>query len=167
MPTSYIRLTPLSWTQAIRSDLDPRYGPGRKLSTVCKPPGFGASNGTNLRDHSIHLSFLEGDPTAANDTPLERGIGQLFFLTSEVFVHGWYYSPSDIYSDIWDQVLNGGYTDCTIELHVGPISYNGEDPVWDISQPLFIDDATVHFTRKSSAPYDEPQSKRKGLFGGR
>jgi hypothetical protein len=56
------------------------------LSTVCKPQGFGVSDGSNLAEHSIHLSFMEGEPTAANDAPLERGVGQLFFLTDEVFV---------------------------------------------------------------------------------
>jgi hypothetical protein len=112
MPTSYIRLKPLSWTQAIRSDLDLRYGPGRKLSATCKPHEFLLNNGSNLSGHSLHLAFMEGEPTAANGTPLQRGIGQLFYNThsDEVFVHGWYFSPSDIYSAIWDQVLNGGYT---------------------------------------------------------
>ena len=54
---------------------------------------------------------------------------------------------------------NGGYVDCRIDLHVGPISYHGEDPIWDISQPLFIEDATVNFTRGISAPEEQPQSK--------
>lgn len=167
MPTSYIRLTPLSWTQSIRSDINPRYGLGRKLSTVCKPNDFLLSNRSNLTGHSLHLSFIEGEPTAADGTPLQRGIGQLFYNldADEVFVHGWHFSAADHLSDIWDQVLNGGYVDCTIELHVGPINYHGEDPIWDISQPLFIDDATVYFTRSASVP--EPQPKRQGFFGSR
>ena len=165
MTTSYIRLKPLSWTQAIRSDLDPRYGPGRKLSTVCKPQGFRVSDGTNLADYTLHLSFIEGEPTAANGTPLERGIGQLFYLTDNgVFVHGWYFSPADALSDIWDQVLNCGYVDCSIELSVVPINYEGDDPVWDIRQPLFINDATINFTRGMPAPDRQPQ-RRHGLFG--
>ena len=165
MPTSYVRLKPLSWTQAIRSDLDPRYGPGRKLSAVCKPDALVLSDGTNLTDYSIQLAFLEGEPTAADEiTPLERGIGLLAY-TSSGFIHGWYFSPTNIHSDIWDQVLNGGYTDCMIELAVEPINYDsGDDPVWDTSQPLFIDSAIVYFTRKSSAPDDETQSKRQRLF---
>ncbi len=167
MSTSYISLKPLYWTQAIRSDLDQRYGPGRKLSVICKPDEFLVSNGTNLTEHSINLAFMEGEPTAADGTPLQRGLGQLFYNThsDEVFVHGWYFSPRDIYSDIWDQVLTDGYTDCTINLHVGPIDYDGEDPVWKLSQPLFIDDAEIYFTRGSCAPNDQPQPKRQGLFG--
>ena len=123
MPTTYVRLKPLSWTQAIRSDPDLRYGPGRNLSAVCKPDALVLSDGTNLTDYSIHLAFLKGEPTAADGTtPLQRGIGQLF--CSESYVHGWYFSPSDILSDIWDQVLYGGYTDCMIELAVEPINYD-------------------------------------------
>jgi hypothetical protein len=166
MATSYIRMKPSSWTQAIRSDLDPRYGPGRKLSANCQPDEFLLSDGTHLTDHLINLAFMEGEPTAADDTPLERGVGQLFF-TSSGYVHGWYFSPSRSYSAIWDQVLNGGYADCTIDLHVGPVNYDGGDPVWNISQPLFIDDATVHFTRKSNTPDDLQRPKKKGLFGNR
>ncbi|MFY9958784.1 hypothetical protein [Bradyrhizobium sp.] len=43
-------------------------------------------------------------------------------------------------------------------------SDSGDDPVCDISQPLFIDSAIVYFTRKSSAPDEETQSKRQRLF---
>jgi hypothetical protein len=169
MSISYVRLNPLFWTQAIRSDLDLRYGPGRKLSTTCKPNEFLLSNGTNLTDHSLNLAFMEGEPTAADGTPLQKGIGQLFYNTHSdgVFVHGWYFSPPDIYADIWDQVLNGGYVDCLIDLTVAPINYDGEDPVWDTGHPLFINDATVNFTRRSSAPDDQPQPKRQRLFGKR
>jgi hypothetical protein len=168
MPTSYIRLKPLYWSQAIRSDLDPRYGPGRKLSVVCKPHEFLLSNGDNLTNHSLHLSFMEGEPTAADGKPLQTGIGQLFYLThDEVFVHGWYFSAPDILSNIWDQVLLGGYTDCLIDLTVRPISYDGEDPVWNTDMPLFINDATVSFTRRTPVPEEQPQPKRQGFFGSR
>jgi hypothetical protein len=168
MPKSYVRMKPIYWTQAIRSDLDLRYGPGRKLSADCKPDGFLLSNGTNLTDHSLHLAFMVGEPTAADDTPLQRGIGQLFYNAGSdgVFVHGWYFSPSDIYSDIWDQVLNGAYRDCSIDLTVEPINYDGENPVWDTSHPLFINDATVNFMRGTPAIRDQQQQpKRPGLFG--
>jgi hypothetical protein len=164
MSLSCIRMKPVSWTQEIRSNLDLRYKPGRNLRAVCKPDDFKLSDGTNLIDHSVELYFGEGEPTAANDKPLEKGIGKLF-CTREAFIHGWYFSPTNIHSDIWDQVLNGGYTDCMIELAVEPINYDsGDDPVWDISQPLFIDSAIVYFTRKSSAPDEETQSKRQRLF---
>jgi hypothetical protein len=145
MSKNYIRMKPVSWTQEIRSDLDLRYKPGR-----------------NLR--AIYLYFGEGEPTEGSGKPLEKGIGKLF-CTREAFIHGWYFSRTNVHSDIWDQVLNCGYADCLIDLCVEPINYDGEDPVWDISQPLFIDSATVYFTRKSSSPDDQPQPQRQGLFG--
>ena len=169
MPKSYLRLKPLSWIQAIRSDLDLRYGPGRKLSVTCKPDEFQLRNGTNLADHSLELAFMEGEPTAADGSPLQSGIGQLFYNihSDEVFVHGWYFSPSYNYSDIWAQVLNGGYAHCSINLTVGPINYHGEDPVWDTDQPLFVNDATVNFTRRTPTADDQQPPKRQGLFGKR
>jgi hypothetical protein len=169
MPKSYLRLKPLFWTQAIRSDLDLRYGPGRNLSATCKPDKFLLKNGTNLADHLLELSFMEGEPTAADGSPLQSGIGQLFYNihSDDVFVHGWYFSPSDIYSDIWAQVLNGGYEHCSVNLTAGPIKYDGEDPVWDTDLPLFVNDATVNFTRRAPTPDDQHPPKRQGLFGKR
>jgi hypothetical protein len=120
MPTSYVKLTPAEWTQEIRSSLKIEHS-GRHLRAICKAAydELMLSNGSNLRDFSLHLSLLEGEPTAANGSPLERGIGQLFCLNSkasdvppnDLFFHGWYFLTPDSYSAVWDQVLDGGYVD--------------------------------------------------------
>jgi len=170
MPTSYVKLKPVEWTQEIRSSFKIE-GSGRHLRAMCTADELILSNGSNLRDFSVHVSLLRGKPTAANGSPLERGIGQLFYLSSkaddvssnDIFVHGWYFLTPENYSSIWDQVSDTGYADCLIDLHIGPIDYSGEDAVWHVGQPLFIDDATIHFTRKH-AP-EEPQPRRQRLFG--
>lgn len=51
------------------------------------------SNGDNLTRRVVHLSTLAGQPTEANGSPLQGGVGRVFYLTNsgedaEPFVHG-------------------------------------------------------------------------------
>jgi len=166
---NYLRLKPIDWTQEIRSGFK-KVDHGRHLRATCKPQNdheLMLSNKDDLSNHDIQLAFLDGAPTAANGEPLEKGIGGLFY-TSNAFVHGWYFLSEEAYSCLWDQVTDGRYSDCIIDLGVSPVENHGAEVFWNVSRPLVIESVQIHFTRRPIAPTDtDEHSKRKGLFGKR
>jgi hypothetical protein len=92
---------------------------------------------------------------------LERGVGRFSFLDDikprdpwdEPFyacVTGWFYLNPDSYADLLEEVRDGGYSDCRIEIKVTPVGHRPIDRVWDVTShsTLFILEASVQFTRK-------------------
>jgi hypothetical protein len=160
----YFGLKPIKWTQEIRSGYKEGVE-GRFLNATCTPRNdqpLMLSNKDDLFNHTIHLSFLQGAPTAANGEPLEIGIGKLSY--SEAFVHGWYFLSEETYSHLWDHVTDGRFSDCVIVLGISPVEDHGNEIVWNVGRPLFIETANIIFERPiAPADADEP-SKLKGLL---
>ena len=52
-----------------------------------------------------------------------------------------------------------------IHLQITPVEYSGDDPVWNVSHPLLIKHADVHFTRATGVGAADEPAKRKGVFG--
>jgi hypothetical protein len=185
MPSCYVRLNPVAWVQEIRHYPSIRANredvEGRHLRVTCAPDAdydLLLSNKVGFRDLSVALNILEGEPKAANREPLERGIGIFVFSKAQAprddipgrdaFVHGWFYLKLDSYAAVWDQVRDGGYVDCFIDLGIGPVGYETFESTWDVNHSLFIESASLQFTRKPIAhkPADQPDPRR-GLFARR
>jgi hypothetical protein len=163
MDSCFIELRPVEWIQTI-STRTSIYVEGRSLIVNCKlerDHEFVLSNKRNLHDLSVNLSILDGPPTRGNGEPLERGIGLLSFFDrreqrddidgNDAFVGGWFCLKPDLYADLWEQVREGGYSDCLIDLDVAPVAGKGFGWVWDVEayRSLFILSASVKFTRKA------------------
>jgi hypothetical protein len=169
--SSYLTLKVVEWSQAIRSS-SKRDMAGRFLNAACKIDDrrdFKMSNGETFATRLVHIAILQGAPTEANEAPLEGGVGRLFYANSsdgEDLVHGWYFLNLDTYTTLWDQIVIGMYADCTVQLHVTPVDYSGEDPVWNVNQPLLIEDATINFVRTTRPVEVKEPQKRRGLWHG-
>lgn len=169
MSVSYIYLSPFLWTQTIESDAEGRSG--RHASAQCsvrEGGDFRISNGDNLAQRVVHFSCLAGAPTEANGTPLEGGIGRVFYIPDgsdgDPFVHGWMYLPPDEHAALLQQLTSGAFTDCTLDLTVTPVEWDVEDAVWMIDRgPLLVTAVQLRFTRPAKpTPASSPKA---GLFG--
>jgi hypothetical protein len=90
MTFAFWKLMPVEWSQGIASRLKP-YASGRSLNAACKADDHDLmlSSGDNFSTRLVQVAFLQGEPTEANDQPLEGGIGRLFYVEGRL-VHGWY-----------------------------------------------------------------------------
>ena len=155
-----IHLKPVSWGQTVRRYPDIKVE-GRKLDVNCKPitdRHFQISDGTNVPDLSISLSVFDAGSISDEETQLERGFGLLAYR----FTHldGWFLlKPSD-FTEVWEQVRDGRYIDCTVDLAVAPVTIQEFGCLWDVSKNkgLFIETAELRFTREPSAA--EPATQR-------
>jgi hypothetical protein len=99
----------------------------------------------------------------------EVRVGLLFFNHDTpgmaAFIDGWFSLRGKSYDAVWDQVQNGGYAECRIDIGLGPLLSEPPNFVWEVSRPVFILTASVRFTRKPS-PQDQAKqaTRRKGLF---
>ena len=172
-----VALRPTEWCQQIRHfptiNIEDRY-----LRCVTEPDcDLRLSDGSTLRDHfsSIDFSIIEGVPKP-DDLPKkrlrEKAIGGIWYNSDSGgfsdYVHGSIFLKSDNFVAVWDQVRDGGYVDCLIQLGVEEVDfdYKLDAFVWNIDSPLSIDSATIQFTRKPIAtkPIDKPAPTRRGLF---
>jgi hypothetical protein len=152
--TQHVYLKPLMWSQNIVHY--PSMGEGRTgLHVTCVPNancGLLLSNGAKLRDFEISLSIVEGDLPADEHEKARfenDAIGGLWFLEEEKLVKGWFYFKPGNYKAVWDQVREGRYDECTINLGLKPVQHD----IWR-SNPVSI--VTVAFTFNRKPPVERP-----------
>ena len=166
-----ILLKPIEWIQEIREDY-------RMMWARCRPgPGCDVLllNGeVTLRDYAdvISISMSEG-PLEAEQRQRsrlsEQALGGIFAgeVDTDNYLHGWFVL-SENFSLIWDQVRDGNYSDCAIDLDVEPVEFDGKDKwIWKNNEkPLSIEHVYFRFTRKTHI--SEPTSQApvwKGFSG--
>jgi hypothetical protein len=176
MASTLINLKTVEWSQELHSNRPREISSalradtsGRYLKAFCKTDGCDLvlSNGDNFSSRLVQIGFLQGALTEADNQPLKEGVGRLVYAGPKL-VHGWYFSTLENYTALWDQVSACAYSECMIQLHLTPVEYDGDHPpVWNVSQPLLIEEAHIRFTRKTGAVGADEPAKRKGLFGKR
>jgi hypothetical protein len=86
------------------------------------------------------LSFHEAEPVRAD------------FPASEACLAGWFVLNPQSLQDVWDQVRQGGYSDCNISVDIGPVESPKVGWLWDVRKtPRLVID-TVSITFKRAAP---------------
>jgi hypothetical protein len=176
--TIFIDLEPREWRQSIRAERGRRYN-GRALqmsARAAEDPGIELVGVKDKLDNLVvHLTLLEGEPTTADGKPLDEGIGLLVFNeerpgghdqdASDAMVVGWFFLDADIYKEVWSQVAADRYTDCTVTVTIGPITFQSDSWVWDVTahKRLFIEDASITFVRDKARSELGPP-RRRGLF---
>ena len=127
------------------------------------------SDGTRVQGLNVTLSISNtSQPIRGDEIPLERGIGLLSHRTvyARNTIGGWFCLRPPDFAEAWEQIRNGGYSECDIALEIGPVVSNGPDWLWETSndEVLFIDAARIDFTRKPAAAVSE-EPKRSKWFG--
>ena len=92
------------------------------------------SDGTRVQGQEVTLSISDtSNPIRGDGTPLEHGIGFLLHHSTHNTIGGWFcLRPSD-FAEAWEQMRNGGYSKCDIELEIGPVVSKGPDWLWQTS----------------------------------
>jgi uncharacterized protein (TIGR02391 family) len=172
MSSAHIYLSPVSWTHTIQTGKDGRCT--QHATAQCgqqEDTDFRVSNGDSLARRVVHLSIMAGQPTEANGSLLEGGVGRLFYLTNsgetaEPFVHGWLFLDHEAHASLLQQLTSGAFSDSTVDLTVEPIAWDAEDPVLVIDRgPLLITAVQLRFSR--AARPTPPPVPQGGMFGRR
>jgi hypothetical protein len=169
-----ISFEPIEWTQEIR-DYSSINVVGRYLKATCRaahPRHVLLDNKIDLHDRVIELSILDGRPEEPEWLPAEppekwskrKILGWLHYPGDYGFGNGIFYlQNSEWFTAVWDQVRDGGYSDCRITVDAEPVELPlGSRPVviWNSKDILFIDSVELQFRRKTA-------KVRTGLFGRR
>jgi hypothetical protein len=70
----------------------------------------------------------------------------------DAIVSGWLCLNAHSHSDVWHQVLLGGYTDCRITLEVGPVESKEGVWHWDVENNAHLSITTVSIEFKRDLP---------------
>ena len=161
-----ICLKPYEWVQTIDRYPDIKVE-GRRLRLKARvEPGHRLllSNTEELSNLNVDLMIFGLDPSQVNKKPLKTGFGLFIYRESvvalETHISGWFCLEPESYAELWNQVREGGYSDCRMELDIEPVGFNGVDWEWDVvgNFGLFITSVSIDFTRK---PVSENRTKKK------
>jgi hypothetical protein len=123
-----IHMRPFSWSQTI-SRYDKIKVVGRNLHGLCyatkandrsPSPELRLSNGKWIQDIRIYLEVDDRSPSNADGSPLTDAIGRLHFQEEINAATGWIGLRPQDFSDVWEQVRQGGYSECLITIHIQP-----------------------------------------------
>jgi hypothetical protein len=130
--STYLYLKPVEWSQKIVRYPDQVEGSQLRLSCITLPNSdLLLSDGYKLSDLKIELGILQRElrPEDRADLP-EKAIGGIWWL-----------------SDFWDQVRDGGYVTCGIDLGIRPVRHTESSGVAWSGNPVSIESADIHFHR--------------------
>jgi hypothetical protein len=113
------------------------------------------SDGTILEQLSVELPLFETARMQDRLAKLSQGaIGTFEYYRDspdQAIISGWLCLNAQSHSDVWHQVLLGGYTDCRVTVEVGPVETK-EDGVWhwdvENSAQLSITTVSIEFKRE-------------------
>ena len=158
MAETYLKLAVSRWWQGV-SHYPTISVEGRDLRAyghVEQGSELALSDGARLEQLSLELPLFEMSRMQEKLAKLPQGaIGSFGYYAdspSEVFISGWLCLSPQSHSDVWHQVLLGGYSDCKITLAVGPVESKNGFWHWDvkINAELSITSVSIEFKRELS-----------------
>jgi hypothetical protein len=118
------------------------------------------SNGTVLEQLLVELPLFEISRMQDSLAKLPHGaIGEFSYSADspgDAFISGWVGLNAQSHSDVWHQVLLGGYTDCRITLEVGPVEDQEVVWHWDVKANPHLSITTVSIEFKRELPKLSP-----------
>ena len=175
--TCALSLKPASWIQTVANGDSPTTQTGRTLIMLSGPvddSNLVLSNGVRVQGEKLSLSLYGAEEARRGDgTLLEHGIGFLVPYPKQHYTFGgWFCLKPPDFVEVWEQIRNGGYSDCEVTLWVGPVIHKKQDWLWQLSDnsaranALFIEAAEIHFTHTTvTATPKDPTTTRSGWFG--
>ena len=113
------------------------------------------STGEHIKDITISLEFDDREPSNADGNPVDGPIGRLLYRDG-ANIGGWVSLRREDFSEIWEQVRQGGYAECFIDVDIKPVKFLGEAGwEWDVrnNQGIYITEASIKFVRKPLRPH--------------
>jgi hypothetical protein len=172
MLTCTLNLRPLNWHQSVEHYTGINIE-GRRFGANCTVgPGSNLRLSNEMRLDELPVEILIFETTRMQDelAKLPQGaLGSFSFYDAtpaddypsmDAFLSGWFVLNGQSLQDAWDQVQQGGYGECTISLHIGPIENAGGEWLWDVAKSprLVIDTVSVSFRRPARRLGEERKS---------
>jgi hypothetical protein len=156
----HLHLKPTDWHQHLSTVAPITKTPaGRVLSTVCRvePVPVQLTSGERLEDMLVDVTIKPWSTEAEKDSLLRGKMGSVTYLRlrapemNPMSIWIWM-RPATLFDDIWRQVSDGRYTDCRIEISVGPFERQGPKLIWDLEETgtLYVEYASIRFTHSGS-----------------
>jgi hypothetical protein len=170
-----IRMRPTTWSHYIscHDRLKPvgwqlrALGRVENINLSDNGPNLHLTSGEEIEDVKIYLDFDTSEPTNIDGTPLESAIGCLHHDVG--LVGGWISLGTNDFSEVWEQVRQGEYSDCLIDITVRPVEFLGQDTgwKWDVvtHQAIQITKAVVQFVRMPVTTKSEQAKQKRRWFG--
>jgi hypothetical protein len=157
LPEKYLKLAVSRWWQGV-SHYPTINVEGRDLRAyghVEQGSELALSDGTTLEQLSVELPLFETARMQESLAKLTQGaIGTFRYLPDDAVISGWLCLNAQSHSDVWHQVLLGGYTDCRMTLEVGPVENKDGGWHWDVENnaQLSITTVSIEFKRELPKP---------------
>ena len=169
MPTCYVNLQPLTWHQSVEHYTGIKVE-GRRFGARCTVErGFDVRLSNKMRLEELPVEILIFETTRMQDELAklpEGALGEFSFFDAspemDAFLSGWFVLNVQSLEDAWNQVWQGGYSECMIALNIGPVEHPQEDEwLWDVAKSpyLVIDAVTVSFERPAPT-LGKPEQKK-------
>jgi hypothetical protein len=147
---------------------------GRRFSANCTVgPGLGpqAQQQDAARELPVEIQIFETARMQSQLAKLPQGaLGSFTFRDAtppaiDAFLSGWFVLHAQSFEDAWNQVRQGGYSECTIMLNIGPIE-SAVGWLWDVGQSphLVIDTIAISFTRPPPTLGETTEKKRSSFW---
>jgi hypothetical protein len=173
MLTCSVNLRPLTWHQSVEHYTGIKVE-GRRFHANCtveRGSDLRLSNKMRLEELAVSLLIFETTRMQDRRAKLPKGvIGEFSFHDAspemDAFLSGWFVLNIQSLEDAWNQVRQGGYSECTIGLEVGPIESPAGGWLWDVAKNphLVIDAVTVSFERPAPTPtLAKPEQKKSSM----
>jgi hypothetical protein len=161
-----VSLKPYEWVQSIRYEGSKVEGRRsiRMQARVEAGHRILLSSNDELSSLNIDLQIVDLDPAQMTTKPLTTGFGVFVYRDAlrglATHIGGWFCLDRESYAELWDQVREGGYSDCRMTLNLEPAKFDGAEWIWDVGRnlALFITWVSIEFTRK---PVSESSTKEK------
>jgi hypothetical protein len=176
----YIDLRPLIWRQSVEHYASINVE-GRRFSarcTVSQGSDLTLNNKLQLETLPVEIFFFETTRMQSQLAELPQGaLGRFSFFSATsahedipamgAFLSGWFVLNAQSLEDTWNQVLEAGYTECTITLGIGPVeSLPLEGWLWNVTENphLVIDTVSVAFERPAPRRASRDEQKRSSFW---
>jgi hypothetical protein len=171
MLTCSVNLRPLTWHQSVEHYTSINVE-GRRFLAKCaveRGSDLRLSNEMRLEELPVEILIFETLQMQDELGKLPEGVlGEFSFFDAspemDAFLSGWFVLNVQSLEDAWNQVGQGGYSECRIGLKVGPVERPARGWLWDVAKSphLVIDTVTVSFERP--APTLGPNEEKKSFW---
>jgi hypothetical protein len=184
MLTCNLNLRPVSWFQSVEHHQSINVE-GRRFLVDCTVGSVSVfsvlklSNDRELQQLPAQMQIFETTLMQDQLGKLPQGaLGSFSFHdyeparddlpSMEAILLGWFVLNAQSLEDVWNQVMQGGYSECTIMIRVGPIEHSTMDWLWDITKTprLIIDSVSISFKRLCPAVREAEEKKISSWWRG-
>jgi hypothetical protein len=171
-----IRLKPYEWVQSVEHypSIDVE-GVRLIVNARIEPSDLTLSSNQQLHTLGVNLQLFDLERTKKHRQALVHGFGTFTYYdqaeaspddNGQPFIGGWLALKKENYTEVWDQIRAGGYSDCRMTVEVSPVECRPPQWIWNVAKTpsLFITSVSVSFTRRIGQEKVEERIRRRSFW---